>query len=147
MDLTQTQRRPIGFWLKLLDRLIDDNLGQALRDGGLSRRQWQVLNVAQQDRPDRATLDDRLAPFAHDSLETVATALAELIEHGMLNDNGSRIELTAAGVAAFEKATASAKSARTLLMNGIAGEQYQATVSTLETMCRNLGWAPSDLAY
>jgi hypothetical protein len=38
-----TDRRPIGFWLKLVDRLIDERLGAPL--GTLSRRHWQVMNV------------------------------------------------------------------------------------------------------
>ena len=46
-----TDRRPIGFWLKLVDRLIDARLEASL--GGLSRRHWQVLNVAGRAAPVR----------------------------------------------------------------------------------------------
>ena len=36
--------KPIGFWLKELDRLIDKHFEMQLSDAGLSRRQWQLLN-------------------------------------------------------------------------------------------------------
>ena len=47
-----TDRRPIGFWLKLVDRLLDERLDETL--GDLTRRHWQVLNVLQQGAVDQA---------------------------------------------------------------------------------------------
>ena len=37
--------RPIGYWLKKLDRLIDEQFERQLSEAGLSRRQWQLLNL------------------------------------------------------------------------------------------------------
>ena len=36
--------RPIGHWLKKLDRLIDAQFERQLGEAGLSRRQWQLRN-------------------------------------------------------------------------------------------------------
>jgi hypothetical protein len=38
---------PIGFRLKLVDRLIDDGFDAVLGDARLTRRHWQVLNLLQ----------------------------------------------------------------------------------------------------
>jgi hypothetical protein len=56
-----TDRRPIGFWLKLVDRLIDERLDGTL--GDLTRRHWQVLNVVQQGQVDQREIDTRVRPF------------------------------------------------------------------------------------
>ena len=56
-----TDGRPIGFWLKLVDRLIDKRLEASL--GGLSRRHWQVLNVVRKGRASQAEIDARVRPF------------------------------------------------------------------------------------
>ena len=56
-----TDGTPIGFWLKLVDRLIDKRLDASL--GGLSRRDWQVLNVVRQGRASQAEIDARIRPF------------------------------------------------------------------------------------
>ena len=37
--------RPIGYWLKKLDRLIDNHFDLQLSNAGLTRRQWQLLNL------------------------------------------------------------------------------------------------------
>jgi hypothetical protein len=41
--------RPIGYWLKKLDRLIDDHFDLQLSNAGLTRRQWQLLNLLEND--------------------------------------------------------------------------------------------------
>jgi hypothetical protein len=37
--------RPIGYWLKRVVRLIDGQFERQLAEDGLSRRQWQLLNL------------------------------------------------------------------------------------------------------
>ncbi|GAA4602421.1 hypothetical protein GCM10023195_07350 [Actinoallomurus liliacearum] len=39
------QRRPLGYWLKLLDQLIEENLNRVLAVEGLHRRHWQTMNL------------------------------------------------------------------------------------------------------
>jgi hypothetical protein len=58
-DQGPADRRPIGFWLKLVDRLIDAVLG----DAGLTRRHWQVLNLLQTQPVTLQRIDTQLAPF------------------------------------------------------------------------------------
>jgi hypothetical protein len=55
--------RPIGFWLKLVDRLIDESFDSLLEEHGVTRRQWQLLNVLQRGPATLEQLDSAVAPF------------------------------------------------------------------------------------
>ena len=46
-------QRPIGYWLKHLDRLIEASFERIFADEGLTRRDWQVLSTL-----DAAPMDD-----------------------------------------------------------------------------------------
>jgi DNA-binding MarR family transcriptional regulator len=135
----QTDRQPIGFWLKLLDRLIDTRLELSL--GGLSRRHWQVLNVVRQGRTSQAEIDARVRPFIG-SEGTAAREVADLQQRGWVSPGTAALELTEPGTNEFERLLTLVSDDRTTLMNGIAPEEYASTVSVLERMARNLGWTP-----
>ena len=62
-DQRPAERRPIGFWLKLVDRLIDEGFDAVLGDAGLTRRHWQVLNLLQTEPATLQRIDTQLAPF------------------------------------------------------------------------------------
>jgi hypothetical protein len=55
--------RPIGYWLKKLDRLIDAQFGRQLGEAGLSRRQWQLLNLLEDGPRSVPDLQTELEPF------------------------------------------------------------------------------------
>ena len=76
-----TDGTPIGFWLKLVDRLIDKRLDASL--GGLSRRDWQVLNVVRQGRASQAEIDARIRPFIGRE-GTTAQEVVDLQQRGWL---------------------------------------------------------------
>jgi hypothetical protein len=132
-----TDRRPIGFWLKLVDRLIDTRLEASL--GGLSRRHWQVLNVVRQGRASQAEIDARVRPFIG-SEGTTAQEVADLQQRGWLTSGGATLDLTELGAIESARLLELVSADRTTLMIGIAPEEYSSTVSVLERMARNLGW-------
>lgn len=132
-----TDRRPIGFWLKLVDRLIDKQLDASL--GGLSRRHWQVLNVVQQGRASQTEIDARVRPFIG-SEGTTAREVADLQRRGWLASGTATVELTELGTKEFARLLELVSADRTTLMIGIAPEEYASAVSVLERMARNLGW-------
>ena len=134
-----TDRRPIGFWLKLVDRLIDARLEASL--GGLSRRHWQVLNVVRQGSANQAEIDARVRPFIG-SERTTAQEVADLQERGWLTSGTATLELTELGANEFARLLELISADRTSLMIGVTPEEYASTVSVLETMARNLGWTP-----
>jgi hypothetical protein len=65
-------RRPIGYWLKHVDRLIDETLLRTLSADDLSRRHWQVLNTLAAGPANVRALADVLRPFVGD--EPLASA-------------------------------------------------------------------------
>jgi len=134
-----TDGRPIGFWLKLVDRLIDTRLEASL--GGLSRRHWQVLNVARQGRASQSEIDARVRPFIG-SEGTTAQEVADLLQRGWLTSGTATLELTELGTSELARLLELVSADRTTLMIGIAPEEYASTVSVLERMARNLGWTP-----
>lgn len=136
-----TDGRPIGFWLKLVDRLIDTRLEVSL--GGLSRRHWQVLNVVRQGRASQAEIDARVRPFIG-SEGTTAREVADLQQRGWLTSGTATLELTQLGTNEFARLLEVVSADRTTLMIGIAPEEYASTVSALERMARNLGWTPPE---
>src|SRR5215813_2415405 len=65
-DIKSASHRPIGYWLKHLDRLIEDTFSRALAEQGLTRRHWQVLNTLAREPAGPAELTKALDPFLHD---------------------------------------------------------------------------------
>jgi hypothetical protein len=59
-------RRPIGYWLKHLDRLIEDNFDRLLASEGLTRRHWQLLNTLHRGPSTHEELAEAVAPFVTD---------------------------------------------------------------------------------
>jgi hypothetical protein len=134
--ITAIDLRPIGFWLKLVDRLIDDRFDASL--GGLTRRHWQVLNVVHQGASGQAEIDTRLRPFLGEA-GTSLREVSDLRARGWIAGTGP-LALTEVGAREFERLHGVVSAHRAALMNGIPPEHYGAVVETLERMARNMGW-------
>jgi hypothetical protein len=141
-------QQPIGYWVKLVDRLIDDLFATTLEEHGITRRQWQLLNVLSESAAGVERLDIKIAPFltpasaatppvpgAHSSsLES----LTELVESDWLTTDGTLYELTDRGRTVVERLTVVIADERTRATVGVTAEQYDTAVTVLETMARNL---------
>ncbi len=138
------QQRPIGFWLKLVDRLIDESLDGMLGQAGLTRRHWQVLNLLEQAPATLHQTDTQLAPFLDGGEPTTRPVLNDLHERGWLawTDVG-QATLTEAGRAAHTDLRQQVARGRARLTAGISSSQYAATIDVLRRMAVNLGWADS----
>lgn len=133
--------RPIGFWLKLVDRLIDEQFASTLDEHGVTRRQWQLLNVLTKEPATVELLDAAVAPFlSSEEGETSAEHLAELIDSGWVALASESYELTERGRAALDRLSDVVAAQRTLVTEGLTQEQYDETLAVLEKMARNLGW-------
>jgi NADPH-dependent 2,4-dienoyl-CoA reductase/sulfur reductase-like enzyme len=133
--------RPIGFWLKLVDRMIDEQFASTLEEHGVTRRQWQLLNVLSREPATAEQLDAAVAPFlSADDGDTSSEHLAELVDSGWVTA-GTAYELTERGRTAFDKLESVVAAQRTIMAEGIGPDEYEQTVSVLERMARNLGWS------
>lgn len=137
--------RPIGYWLKTLDRLIDGQSESRLGDAGLSRRQWQILNLLHDGARSVPELQDELAPFIQDAPDELDDAVTGLLSRGWADSQNAVISLTETGEAQFGLVTVKIAELRQDLAAGISPEEYRATIDVLVRMVANLeGNARSD---
>ena len=136
-----TGRRPIGFWLKLVDRLLDEGFERLLDGAGLTRRHWQVLTALQTGPVTGQELDARLAPFLDEREPTTGPVVDDLAGRGWATRTADgRAAVTPAGAAAHERLLADVSAHRRRVTDGITAEEFRATVAALERMATNLGW-------
>ncbi|MBB3727695.1 winged helix DNA-binding protein [Nonomuraea dietziae] len=131
--------RMIGYRLKRLDGLIEQTFDRLLAEAGLSRRQWQVLNVLSRGACDDERLGEELRPFWDGGDETVAGVVGELAGRGWLGDGPEgRHALTEDGRSAHAAAAGRVAAIRTLMSAGVSGEEFEATMDVLQRMADNL---------
>ena len=132
-------QRPIGWWLKHLDRLIDGAFDEAFAESGLSRRQWQILNLAVHEPPTRGELTDALAPFWERADAELDEQLMTLRDRGLVQlGPGGRWSATAAGKAAHTEASDRVGAIRGRMADGISADEYRTTIDVLARMATNL---------
>jgi len=119
--------KPIGYWLKHLDGLIDGAFEAALGDVG--RREWQVLNVLASGERDEAAVVTAVRPFP------LGGALETLVGRGWVE---GRYALTAAGRVAFAEVGVRVGEVRERMVEGLGPGEYVAVVGALERMAGNL---------
>ena len=95
MDDGAVLRRPVGWWLKEADRMLDGAFDDALGAHGLGRRDWQVLTSLGRGPVPRPELVASLASF--DPVEVLGEVLDELQGRGWVVESAGRLELTPAG--------------------------------------------------
>ena len=130
--------RPIGYWLKKLDRLIDERFDRQLGEVGLSRRQWQLLNLLQDAPRSVPELQSELEPFLHGAPDDLADALSDLVTRGWADSQESVVSLTQTGQAQFGLIKVKVAGLREALTAGISPEDYQVTIDVLAKMAANL---------
>ena len=130
--------RPIGYLLKRVDRLIDDQFERQLGDAGLSRRQWQLLNLLEDDPRSVPELQTELEPFLQDNVDELNEALSGLVTRGWAASQDNIVSLTETGQAQFGLVTAKVAELREAATAGIPAEEYQTTIDVLARMAANL---------
>ncbi|MFD6098577.1 MarR family winged helix-turn-helix transcriptional regulator [Nocardiopsis flavescens] len=132
---------PIGYWLKHLDRLIENDFDRTVASEGLGRRHWQVLHSLHQEPGTLADLDRRLAAFLDESEVSVAPAVEELRRRGWVQGLVA-LETTPAGRRAHDDLFARVQATRERLTHGIGDREYRDAVDVLERMSANLEAPP-----
>jgi hypothetical protein len=134
-------QRPIGYWLRLVDGLIDEQFARTLDEHGVTRMQWQLLNVLARGQASVEMLDAAVAPFLIAGEETTVDHLTELIESAWVDATPTGYELTERGHGALDRLTNVVAEQRTVMSAGVTEADYVTTVGTLERMAINLGWS------
>ena len=133
--------RPIGFWLKLVDRLIDERFIETLEEHGITRRQWQLMNLLADKPSTTDELTEALGPFIPETDDEGPQApVEELVESGWVSSEDGNYTLTGTGRASLASLGEVVERTRAALAQGISDDEYDATLDVLERIARNLGW-------
>jgi DNA-binding MarR family transcriptional regulator len=135
----ESERRPIGYWLKHLDRLIDQAFERALDADGLTRRQWQVLNTLAAGPTTNAALTAALQPFVQGDSMAIEVVINDFLGRGWVrNVPDGGVEISERGRAAHEAAMQRVAETRQALRRGITEDEYVSVIRILQRMASNL---------
>ena len=137
-----TDERPIGFWLKLVDQLVDDQFGTSFEEHGVTRRQWQMMNLLTDGPATEKQLTDALKPFfpTVEGSITSVELIEELHESGWVSLTDGQYQLTDLGRRSLENLRSAVERIREQLTENVSAEEYATLVSVLQRMATNLGW-------
>ena len=131
--------RPIGYWIKEVDRLLDETFAHALASERCTRRHWQLLNTLEPGPRGEAELEAAVAPFAEVDPSGVRAALGDLLERGWAERlTDGRVALTPSGRELHQRLHATVAAHRRHIAEGVTEPEYRTTVTVLERMAGNL---------
>jgi hypothetical protein len=134
-----TETRPIGYWLKQLDRLIDAEFDAVYSEQQVSRRQWQVLNILHRKPANEREIKDALRPFWTEDGVTQAEVVAELVRRQWIEgDNSGRHRISVAGQISHAAIAAKVELVRRKVVFGLSQAEYDTLIDTLRRMSANL---------
>ncbi len=124
--------RPIGYWLRAVDRLISREFADAFAGAGIDRRDWMLL---------RALSGEVELPAFAERFARKGKRLRGLAQRGWVEEQGDGTwTLTDEGRAARERLGTAVDGIRARIAGAVSPEDYATTVASLEAMARELGW-------
>ncbi|GAA3337742.1 MarR family winged helix-turn-helix transcriptional regulator [Amorphoplanes nipponensis] len=127
--------RPLGYWIKEIDRRVEAEFGRVLAAEGVTRRHWQVLTtLAQRPAVAGTELDAALAPFA----PTVRPQVDDLVDRGWAAETAGTVTLTPAGRAAHDRLAEQVEAFRARVTEGLSAQDYRTLITLLERVAGNL---------
>jgi DNA-binding MarR family transcriptional regulator len=121
--------KPIGFYLKAVDELLNVRINALHEAKGINRLQWQVLNVLSNN----GDAERELAPVA--PVDAVTEARKQLQEQKLIDSNNRLSDL---GKTCFDDMTSAQLAFRREAMAGIDNADYQVAIQVLQRMYANL---------
>ena len=134
---------PLAYWLSLVERLVQGRIMAILDEHGVTRIQWRVLSELEGDPLPLDHLErtaDGVAPA--DSDETVASAIAELVESGWIAGSPTSYLLTTSGADALRRIAATVAELRASALSGIRPDDESIVIGVLQRIAENLDETP-----
>ena len=128
---TPTDRRPLGAWLRLVDRLISREFATAFADDEVTRRDWMLLNAV------AGTVD---APWM---TEHTGKRIVRLARRGWIARVDGGWSLTDSGREALDRLGAKVDAVRAKVAGALPADEFAQLTASLETIARELGWDES----
>ncbi|WP_104524802.1 MarR family transcriptional regulator [Blastococcus atacamensis] len=128
--------RPIGWWVKRLDTLLDEAVDAVVAGEQLTRRHWQVLHSLAEGPVQEPALHAALADFG--AADELAGVVAELIGRGWVVTGPVGVALTPDGVLAHDRVARSVERVRRHVADGLSRQEYERTILVLDRMVQNV---------
>jgi DNA-binding MarR family transcriptional regulator len=129
------QERPIGWWVKRLDALLEEAVDAAVAGEGLTRRHWQVLHSLAVGERAATEVQGALRDFPGD----VGEVVSDLAGRGWLARAApDRLRLTEDGAAAHDRVGRAVGRVRRHAADGLSREEYERTIAVLARMVGNM---------
>lgn len=127
--------RPIGWWVKRLDTLLEEALDAVVAGEGLTRSHWQALHLLAEGVDQESDVVTGLAGVGGDT----GAVLADLAGRGWVDRPRSGVlHLTAEGVAAHDRVSRAVGRVRRHTADGLSRQEYERTVLVLARMVENV---------
>ena len=127
--------RPIGWWIKRLDALLEEAVDAVVDAEGLTRRHWQVLHSLASGTDQEAALRSALADFPGD----VDAVVSDLVGRGWAARLGTgRVGVTADGRVAHDRVARAVGRVRRHAADGLSRNEYERTILVLSRMVANV---------
>jgi DNA-binding MarR family transcriptional regulator len=131
--------RPIGYWLKEVDRLIDTSVDRVLAGEELTRRHWQVLSTLAERPVSQVEIDAVLSPFLSADQPTTTPVVEDLLARGWVTRTGDGpASLTEVGAAHHHRLIRKIGTVRRVMTRDVTAEEYATVIDLLERMADNL---------
>ena len=129
------EQRPIGWWVRRMDALLDEAVDAAVAGEGLTRRHWQVLHSLAEGEVSEAAVHDALRDFRGE----VGDVVADLAARGWVaRPAPGSVQLTEDGTAAHDRISRAVGRVRRHAADGLSREEYERTILVLSRMVENL---------
>ena len=127
--------RPFGFWLKVIDRRLDEAMGDLFAEEGITRRDWRRLNLV------AGTVTD---PRMSEKLAARPERVEPLVERGWIEGEPGAWRLTEAGEAARASLHERVATLRAKVAGAVSPEDFATTMASLEAIAGELGWVEGE---
>ncbi len=129
------EERPIGWWVRRLDTLLEEAVDAVVTAEGLTRRHWQVLHSLATGTGQETEIRAALADFAGD----VDVVVSDLVARAWVVRQGTgRIGLTPDGAAAHDRVSRAVGRVRRHVADGLSRSEYEGTIQVLARMVVNI---------
>lgn len=134
-DSPSASPRPFGFWLKVIDRRLDEAMGDLFTEEGLTRRDWRRLNLV------AGTVTD---PRMSEKLAARPERVEPLVERGWVEGEPGAWRLTEAGETARASLQERVATLRAKVAGAVSPEDFATTMASLEAIAGELGWVDGE---
>jgi len=121
--------RPLGFWLRAVDRLISREFATAFENEDVTRREWMILNV----------LDGSVEAPGFAARIARGKKLRSLAERGWVAEGDGAWTLTDEGRAAKARLSEVVDGIRSRVSGAVSDADLATTLASLEAIARELG--------